>query len=84
MVDQSDPLVTIASFATSMDASLARGALEAAGINAIVAGEGLGSFSRNRGGIAVPELQVRKSDREKAIAELRRLDPSAFLANDGK
>ena len=75
MADQSDPLVTIASFATSMDASLARGALEAAGIDAIVAGEGLGSFSRNRGGITVTELQVRNSDREKAIAELRRLDP---------
>jgi len=79
MVDQSDPLVTIASFATSLDASLARGALEAAGINAVVAGEGLGSFSRNRGGIPVTELQVRDSDREKAIAELRRLDPSALL-----
>ena len=79
MVDQSDPLVTIASFATSLDASLARGALEAAGINAVVAGEGLGSLSRNRGGIPVTELQVRDSDREKAIAELRRLDPSALL-----
>lgn len=79
MVDQSDPLVTIASFATSMEASLARGALEAAGISAIVAGESLGTFSRNRGGIPATELQVRHSDREKAIAELQRLDPSALL-----
>ena len=79
MVDQSDPLVTIAGFATSMDAALAKGALEAAGIHAVVTGEGLGTFSRNRGGISVTELQVRNSDREKAIAELQRLDPSALL-----
>ena len=78
MADQPDPLVTIASFATSMDASIARGALEAAGISAVVPGERLGSFSRNRGGTAVTELQVKNSDREKAIAELRRLDPSAL------
>ena len=82
MVDQSDPLVTIASFATGMEASLARGALEAAGISAIVAGEGLGTFSRNRGGIPVTELQVRKSDREKAIAELQRLEMTQQLRLD--
>ncbi len=69
-----EPLVTIASFASSFEASLAKGALEACGILAVVPDEGLGTFSRNRGGIACGILQVFQSDRDRAIAELRRLN----------
>lgn len=69
-----EPLVTIASFSTSFEAGLAKGALESIGIPAFVPGESLGTFSRNRGGIADGSLQVFESDRANAIAELRRLD----------
>jgi hypothetical protein len=68
-----DDLVTVATFANTLEASLARGALEAVGIPALVPGEALGSFSRNRGGAPLTELQVRSTDRERAIAELKRL-----------
>jgi hypothetical protein len=68
-----DDLVTVATFATSLEASLARAALEAAGISALVPGEALGSFSRNRGGVPLTELQVRRADRERAVEELERL-----------
>lgn len=72
-VPRDEPLVTIATFRTSFEASLARGALEAIGIDALVPGEELGSFSLNRGGPAVTQLQVFESDRGRAIAELRRM-----------
>ena len=68
-----EPLVTIAEFATSFEASLARGALEAIGIRALVPGEELGSFSTHRGGIAGTELQVFASDAARANEELRRM-----------
>ncbi len=71
---RNEPLVTIASFATDFEASLAKGALEAAGIAAFVPSETLGSFSMNRGGIPAGVLQVLESDRDRAVAELRRLD----------
>jgi len=67
-------LITIASFPTDFEASLAKGALEAAGISAFVPGEALGTFSRNRGGIPTGVLQVFESDRDRAVAELRRLE----------
>ena len=69
-----EPLVTIASFPTSFEASLAKSALEACGISAVVPDEVLGTFSRNRGNIPIGALQVYESDRDRAIAELRRLD----------
>lgn len=69
-----EPLVTIASYPTSFEASLAKGALEAAGIAAFVPNETVGTFSRNRGGIPVGALQVFECDRDRAVAELRRLD----------
>jgi hypothetical protein len=80
-----EPLVTIASFPTSFEASLARGALEAVGIPASVPDEALGAFSLNRGnvgglplseggGTAPSVLQVFESDRDRAVAELRRLN----------
>jgi hypothetical protein len=68
-----DDLVTVATFPTSLEASFARGALEAAGISALVPGEALGSFSRNQGGAPLAELQVRSADRDRAIEELTRL-----------
>ena len=66
-------LVTIATFDTAFEASLARGALEAIGIPALVPGEALGTFTRNRGGLPLTELQVFASDRERAAAELNRI-----------
>jgi len=73
-MSRNEALVTIASFSTSIEASLAKGALEAAGISAFVPDEALGAFSRNRGGVPVGVLQVFESDRDRAIAELRRMD----------
>jgi hypothetical protein len=69
-----EPLLTIASFATDFEASLAKGSLEAAGIAAFVPGETRGTFSRNRGGVPVGVLQVFESDRDRAVAELRRME----------
>ena len=69
-----EPLVTIRSFASSFEAGLAKGALESIGIEAFVPDDALGSFSRNRGGLPSGALQVFESDRDRAVAELRRLD----------
>jgi hypothetical protein len=69
-----EALITIASFPTDFEASLTKGALEAAGISAFVPGEALGTFSRNSGGIPTGVLQVFESDRDRAVAELRRLE----------
>ena len=74
-VHRDEPLVTIATFASDFEASLARGALEAIGIDAFVPGEALGTFSHYRPGglITHSELQVFESDRERAGVELQRL-----------
>jgi hypothetical protein len=77
-----EPLVTIATFPTSFEASLARGALEAAGIPALVPAEDFGTFSLHRGaigggvagGMGTAVLQVFEPDRDRAVAELRRLN----------
>ena len=74
MAHRDEPLVTIATFPTSFEAGVARGALESIGIRAHVPGEALGAFSRNRGGIAEGTLQVFASDKDAAVAELRRMD----------
>ena len=69
-----EALVTIASFETELEASFARGALEAIGISAIVPGEWSGSFTGMYRGVPHrPELKVFESDRDRAIVELRRL-----------
>ena len=66
--------MTLATFVTSMEASLARGALEAIGIRAFVPGESQGTFSSlYRGGLTTTELKVFESDRERAVVELRRM-----------
>jgi hypothetical protein len=69
-----EALVTIASFRTDFEASLAKGALEAIGVSAFVPRETLGTFSRNRGGIPLGVLQVFESNRDRAMAELHRMN----------
>lgn len=66
-----EELVTIAIFDTTFEASLARGALEAIGIRALVPEETLVRSRAHlfRGGT----LQVFESDRARASVELRRL-----------
>ena len=65
-----EPLITIATFEDSIEARLARGALEAIGIRALVPENGL-----TRLGVAlVPaSLQVFESDSARAVTELRRM-----------
>jgi hypothetical protein len=74
MPHRSEPLVAIAVFRSDFDAGVARGALEAIGIPARVPGVALGMLSRNRGGIPEGTLQVFASDKDAAVAELRRKD----------
>jgi hypothetical protein len=64
-------MVTIAVFDSVMEASLARGALEGAGLRALVPEE---LSARLRGTYFFPagRLQVLESDRERALIELRR------------
>jgi hypothetical protein len=73
-VHRNERLITIARFQTAFEASVVRGALEARGIPAFVPGEAQGSFSRNRGGVPMTEVQVFESDQVQAVAELRRLE----------
>jgi hypothetical protein len=72
---EDEALVTIATFDTEFEASLARGALEAVGISALVPSEARGSFKGLYGGIGLgaSELKVFESDRDRAVVELRRL-----------
>jgi hypothetical protein len=71
---EDEALVTIADFATELEASLARGALEAIGILCMVPGE-RGTFRGMYGGLVTnaKELKVFESDRVRALAELRRI-----------
>jgi len=76
MATRDEPLVTVAVFDTDFEASLARGALEAIGIPALVPGEARGSFSGPYGARlpnTVTELKVFESDRHRASVELRRM-----------
>jgi putative signal transducing protein len=68
-----EELVTVATFESTVEASVARGALEAAGIPAFVPGETVGVFALSR---SVPpgswaELKVRPGDRERAVKVLK-------------
>jgi hypothetical protein len=67
-----EPIVTLATFETEFEASLARGALEAAGIRAMVPGEVFGTYSRNPRFNRI-ELKVFESDRDRAQVALRRM-----------
>jgi len=66
-----EPLVTIATFETLWEASIARGALEGVGIRALVPEERMVRPWRDS---IFPSgsLQVLQSDRDRALAELRR------------
>jgi len=64
-------LVTIASFETVWEASIARGVLNVAGIRALVPEETLIRSWRDSI-FPIGTLQVLESDRDRAIAELRR------------
>jgi hypothetical protein len=71
-----EALIAIATFSSSFEASMARGALERIGIAAFVPDEASGTFSwysRQPGGVGGSVLKVFESDRDSAIAELRRL-----------
>ena len=69
-----EPIVTLATFGTEFEASLARGALEAIGIRAMVPGELSGTYGRGRDGqFHRVELKVFESDWERALVELRRM-----------
>jgi hypothetical protein len=73
MAYSNERIVTIATFSNIVEATLARGALEAIGIRCLVPGESQGSFSRYRGAPETAVLQVFEHDRERAVTELRRL-----------
>ena len=67
-----DDLISIATFQNPVDASVARGALQAAGIPAFVPGEQLGVFSVRRSNPdATVELKVLARDRARALKLLR-------------
>jgi len=70
-----ESIVTIATFDTEFEASLARGALEAIGISALVPTESQGTLSGvyGRTGLSRAELKVFESDRERPLVELRRM-----------
>jgi Putative prokaryotic signal transducing protein len=74
-VRENEALVTIATFTTEFEASLARGALEAIGIPALVPSEARGSFKNLYSGVGAgpAELRVFESDRERAVVELHRI-----------
>ena len=62
MPHRDEPIVTIAMFETEFEASLARGALEAIGIRALVPGEWTGSIAGlYSGGVSATRLQVFES-----------------------
>jgi hypothetical protein len=71
---RNEPLVTVARFKTSFEASVVKGALEDRGIPAFVPGEEQGLFSTNRGGLSLTIVQVFESDHARALAELRRME----------
>jgi len=72
--NEDEALTTVATFETELEASFARGALEAIGIFALVPGEWSGSFTGIYRGLPhQAELQVFESDRGRALVELRRL-----------
>ena len=70
---RNEPFVTLATFATEFEASLARGALEAIGIPAMVPGAESGTYARYTGAMREYKLTVFESDRARAVVELRRL-----------
>ena len=77
-----EPIVTLATFETEFEASLARGALESIGIPAMVPGEDSGSYIRRARVLQGVELKVFESDRERAAVELRRMQIRVVESDD--
>ena len=69
---EGEELVTVATFPTVFEASVAKGALEAEGMHAVVPRERVGSFSRLTEKEFWAELKVRASDRDHAVELLRK------------
>src|SRR5207245_2707500 len=67
-----EELVTVATFENQIEASVARGALEAEGIPAFVPIEVRGSYNVSRPYSPWAELRVRADDRDRAIEMLKR------------
>lgn len=85
MARRDEALVTVAVFDTEFEASLARGALEAIGIPALVPSETSGSISGLYSGRlpgTVTNLQVFESDRDRAVVELRRMQMRLVDSDD--
>ena len=68
---ESEELVTVATFQTVFDASVAKGALEAEGMHAFVPNESVGSFSRLAQRESWAELKVKARDRDRAVQVLK-------------
>ena len=76
MPRNNEAIVTVAVFDTEFEASLARGALESIGIQALVPAETSGSITGLYSGRlpgTVTELKVFESDLDRARVELRRM-----------
>jgi hypothetical protein len=70
-LEESEELVTIATFQTVFDASVAKGALVAEGMQAFVPREIAGSFSRLAQHESWAELKVKARDRDRAVQVLK-------------
>ena len=68
-----EDFVTVATFENQIEASVARGALEAEGIPAFVPVEVRGSYNVSRPYSPWAELKVRASDQDRAIEMLKRV-----------
>ena len=63
--------VTVATFRNMFDASVAKGALEADGLSAFVPSENIGAFGRAVMPGPWVEIEVRASDRDRAVELLK-------------
>jgi hypothetical protein len=72
--DHRDDLITVATFPNMIEASLAKSALEAAGIEAVVPGEDLGATRVRLGAGPWGSLSVRLADYERARSVLQEAD----------
>ena len=70
--ERHETLVTVATFATGLDASVARGALEAEGIRAYVPADATATVRHTARLTPITEVRVRTSDRRRAMEVLER------------
>jgi hypothetical protein len=69
--EDSEEWVTVATFRNMFDASVARGALQADGLSALVPGENIGAFGRAVMQGPWVQIKVRASDRDRAVELLK-------------